>query len=80
VHLSAREFQLLRCLIERAGSSIPRVELLSSVWGYDSGTLTRTVDVPTASLRNKLEENPSQPEMILTVPGLGYKSEEPRHA
>lgn len=41
VHLSARELQLLRYLIEQAGSSVPRVELLSSVWGYDTGTLTR---------------------------------------
>jgi two-component system alkaline phosphatase synthesis response regulator PhoP len=78
VHLSARELQLLRYLIERAGSSIPRVELLSSVWGYDTGTLTRTVDVHIASLRNKLERNPSHPEIILTVSGLGYKFVEPR--
>jgi len=73
VHLSGREFQLLRYLIERAGSSISRVELLSSVWGYDTTTLTRTVDVHVASLRDKLEENPSHPELIVTVPGLGYK-------
>ena len=78
VHLSARELQLLRYLIERAGSSVPRVELLSSVWGYDTGTLTRTVDVHIASLRNKLERNPSHPEIILTVSGLGYKFVEPR--
>ena len=78
VHLSARELQLLRYLIERAGSSVPRVELLSSVRGYDNGTLTRTVDVHIASLRNKLEHNPSHPEMILTVSGLGYKFVEPR--
>jgi two-component system alkaline phosphatase synthesis response regulator PhoP len=73
VHLSAREFQLLRYLIERAGSSVPRVELLSSVWGYDTSTLTRTVDVHVASLRNKLEDDPSRPELIVTVTGLGYK-------
>jgi two-component system, OmpR family, alkaline phosphatase synthesis response regulator PhoP len=73
VHLSAREFQLLRYLIERAGSSVPRVELLSSVWGYDATALTRTVDVHVASLRNKLEENPSRPQLIVTVSGLGYK-------
>ncbi|HKD72623.1 MAG TPA: helix-turn-helix domain-containing protein [Candidatus Acidoferrum sp.] len=73
VPLSAKEFHLLRYLIERAGSSIPREELLSSIWGYDAGTLTRTVDVHVASLRKKLENNPSQPELIVTVPGLGYK-------
>ena len=73
LYLSAREFQLLRYFIERAGSSIPRVELLRSVWGYESGTLTRTVDMHVASLREKLEENPRHPVLIVTVPGVGYK-------
>jgi two-component system, OmpR family, alkaline phosphatase synthesis response regulator PhoP len=73
LYLSAREFQLLRYFIERAGSTIPRVELLRSVWGYESGTLTRTVDMHVASLREKLEENPRHPVLIVTVPGVGYK-------
>jgi DNA-binding response OmpR family regulator len=73
VHLSGREFQLLRYLIERTGSSVPRVELLSSIWKYNARTLTRTVDVHVASLRDKLERNPSHPELIVTVPGVGYK-------
>lgn len=73
VYLSAREFQLLRYFIERAGSTIPRVELLRSVWGYDTNTLTRTVDMHVASLREKLEENPRHPELIITVAGVGYK-------
>ena len=73
VYLSAREFQLLRYFIERAGSTIPRVELLRSVWGYDTNTMTRTVDMHVASLREKLEENPRHPELIVTVAGVGYK-------
>jgi two-component system alkaline phosphatase synthesis response regulator PhoP len=73
LYLSAREFQLLRYLIERAGNTISRVELLRSVWGYDSATLTRTVDMHVASLREKLEENPSHPALIVTVPGVGYR-------
>lgn len=73
IYLSAREFQLLRYLIERAGNTVPRVELLRSVWGYDSGTLTRTVDMHVASLREKLEENPKHPVLIVTSPGVGYK-------
>ena len=73
VHLSAREFQLLRYLIERAGSSIPRLELLRSVWAYDTTMLSRTVDVHVASLRRKLEENPRDPQLIITVSGVGYK-------
>ena len=78
VHLSAREFQLLRYLIERTGSSVPRLELLSSVWGYDVRTLTRTVDMHVASLRNKLEDDPTRPELIYTIAGLGYKFVGPR--
>ena len=73
VYLSAREFQLLRYLIERSGATITRAELLRSVWGYDESTLTRTVDMHIATLRDKLEENPRHPEMIVTVAGVGYK-------
>src|SRR6516164_6022413 len=73
VYLTAREFQLLRYLIERTGKTVPRHELLRAVWGYDSDTLTRTVDTHVASLRQKLETRPKQPEFILTVTGVGYK-------
>ena len=73
VSLSAREFQLLRYFIERAGSTIPRGELLRSIWGYSEDTLTRTVDMHVASLRDKLEQNPKHPELIITVAGVGYK-------
>lgn len=79
VHLSAREFQLLRYLIERSGSSIPRAELLSSIWGYETKTLTRTVDMHVASLRHKLENNPGVPQFIVTVSGIGYKFAGPKH-
>lgn len=73
IDLSAREFQLLCYLVEREGSSVPRTELLNSVWGYNSGVLTRTVDVHVANLRNKLEDNPDHPKLILTASGIGYK-------
>lgn len=73
VYLTGREFQLLCYLMERAGSTVPRAELLRSLWGYDSGAFTRTVDTHIASLRNKLEEDCKRPELILTVPGVGYK-------
>lgn len=73
VYLTAREFQLLRYLMDRSGKSVPRNELLRSVWGYERDTLTRTVDTHVASLRQKLEENPKQPEFILTVSGVGYR-------
>ena len=73
VYLTGREFQLLRYFIERPGTTIPRKELLQSVWGYVADALTRTVDTHVASLRQKLEENPRRPEYIITVSGTGYK-------
>lgn len=73
VRLSAREFQLLRYLIEHRGATLSRDNILRDVWGYSADTFTRTVDVHVASLRQKLEKDPKQPEMILTVQGLGYK-------
>jgi two-component system, OmpR family, alkaline phosphatase synthesis response regulator PhoP len=73
VYLTSREFQLLRYFIERRGTTIPRKELLQSVWGYEADTLTRTVDTHVGSLRQKLEENPKRPELIVTVSGVGYK-------
>jgi two-component system, OmpR family, alkaline phosphatase synthesis response regulator PhoP len=73
VYLTAREFQLLRYLIERPGSTVPRDELLRSVWGYNADMFTRTVDAHVVSLRKKLEEVPKVPELLLTVSGVGYK-------
>jgi two-component system alkaline phosphatase synthesis response regulator PhoP len=73
VNLSAREFQLLRYFIERRGATLSRDELLKQVWGYSADMYTRTVDVHVASLRQKLEDDPKQPQFILTVQGLGYK-------
>jgi two-component system, OmpR family, alkaline phosphatase synthesis response regulator PhoP len=73
VYLSAREFQLLRYFTEHNGITLSRDEILREVWGYEVGTFTRTVDVHVAGLRQKLEKAPKKPEMILTVPGIGYK-------
>jgi two-component system alkaline phosphatase synthesis response regulator PhoP len=73
VNLSAREFQLLRYLIEHRGATLSREELLKQVWGYSADMYTRTVDVHVASLRQKLEDDPKQPKFIQTVQGFGYK-------
>jgi two-component system alkaline phosphatase synthesis response regulator PhoP len=73
VVLSAKEFQLLRYLIDHKGETVSRERLLQEVWGYTSTPYTRTVDVHIAWLRQKLEEDPKQPRWIVTVHGLGYK-------
>jgi two-component system alkaline phosphatase synthesis response regulator PhoP len=73
VNLSAKEFQLLRYFVEHRGATISRDELLREVWGYEGQPSTRTVDVHIAWLRQKLEKDPKNPQLILTVVGLGYK-------
>jgi two-component system, OmpR family, alkaline phosphatase synthesis response regulator PhoP len=73
VPLSAREFQLLRYFVEHRGTTLSRDVLLKEVWGYNADAFTRTVDVHVASLRQKLELDPKQPSLIVTVLGLGYK-------
>jgi len=71
--LSALELRLLRHFIENRGLVLSREELLDRVWGYDAAAVTRTVDVHVASLRQKIEPNPSRPQHIVTVHRLGYK-------
>jgi two-component system alkaline phosphatase synthesis response regulator PhoP len=73
VALSAREFRLLRYFVQNRGATLSREVLLRDVWGYSEDTFTRTVDVHVGSLRQKLESDPKQPTMIITIPGLGYK-------
>lgn len=73
VNLSAREFQLLRFLIEHRGETLSRDKLLKEVWGYRAKIYTRTVDMRIANLRQQLEDDPKDPKYILTVQGLGYK-------
>ncbi|HWX43011.1 MAG TPA: response regulator transcription factor [Blastocatellia bacterium] len=73
VDMSAREFKLLHYLIEHAGATVSRDELLNEVWGYNTMTTTRTVDVHISLLRQKIEEDPRHPKSIVTVHGFGYK-------
>ena len=73
IDLTEREFRLLQYFAQHAGITLSREKLLREVWGHKSGTLTRTVDVHVASLRHKLETSPRKPELILTVPGAGYR-------
>jgi two-component system, OmpR family, alkaline phosphatase synthesis response regulator PhoP len=79
VDLTRREFQLLCYLMERSGTVVPRSELLRSIWGYETGAFTRTVDTHIGSLRRKLEEEPGQPQLIVTIPNVGYKFQGSSH-
>jgi len=73
ITLSAKEFHLLRFLINNEGLILTRDQLLNEVWGYDALPSTRTVDVHIAWLRQKLENDSRHPRHILTVHGMGYK-------
>jgi two-component system alkaline phosphatase synthesis response regulator PhoP len=73
IDLSPREFRLLGYLVEHRGEVVGREQLLDAVWGYDSSSYSRTVDMHIAKLRRKIEEHPEDPRLIVTVHGVGYK-------
>jgi DNA-binding response OmpR family regulator len=73
VKLSHKEIEILQFLFKNKNKVISRYELLENVWGYEEQITTRTVDNFIARLRQKLEENPNSPKIILTVHGAGYK-------
>lgn len=73
VDLSERESELLRYLFLHCGRAIAREELLANVWRISPrGTETRTIDMHIARLREKLRDDPENPQLLLTVRGKGY--------
>jgi two-component system response regulator RegX3 len=73
VRLPLKEFELLALLMENAGRVLPRATLIDRVWGSDYVGDTKTLDVHIKRLRSKVEDDPSRPERIVTIRGLGYK-------
>jgi DNA-binding response OmpR family regulator len=73
LEMTRKEFGVLRLLASRPGEVVTRDELLNEVWGLENYPTTRTVDNHIATLRAKLENNPSEPRHLLTVHGVGYK-------
>ena len=72
--LLPREFRLLEYFLERRGEVVSRDQLLDAVWDHDSiSPLTRTVDMHIAKLRQKIEDDSSDPRWIVTVHRVGYK-------
>lgn len=72
IELTHREFELLHYLARHIGQVMTREHLLETVWGYDYFGDVRTVDVTVRRLREKIEENPSNPMWIVTRRGVGY--------
>ena len=75
MHLTAKEFAMLRLLAETPGEPVSRERFLDVVWGYGAFPTTRTVDNHIAGLRAKIEVNADLPRWIKTVHGIGYRME-----
>lgn len=73
VEMPLKEFDLLAVLASRAGRVVAREQLIDHVWGRDYVGDTKTLDVHIKRLRNKVEDDPSNPTKIVTIRGLGYK-------
>lgn len=70
--LTSREAAILRLLHRHRNRAVRRAELLEHVWGLRGDTRTRTVDMAMANLRQKIEEDPAAPRIVVTVKGVGY--------
>lgn len=77
LHLTNKEFSMLRLMAEARGEAVSRERFLDAVWGYNAFPTTRTIDNHVASLRSKIEPAPDQPRWIKTVHGVGYRLEPP---
>lgn len=73
IHLTAKEFALIRYLAAHEGLAVRRDVLIDRVWGEDVNSTNRTVDTHVLSLRGKLEQDPARPRHLLTVHGVGYR-------
>ncbi|MBN2491721.1 MAG: response regulator transcription factor [Planctomycetes bacterium] len=71
--LTPREFKILKLFVENRGRVISRNELLDKIWGYTIFPTTRTVDNHIVRIRKQIEANPSTPQYIVSVRGVGYK-------
>jgi two-component system, OmpR family, alkaline phosphatase synthesis response regulator PhoP len=72
-NLSTTEFKILKYFIEHEGEVVTRENLLNKVWGYDVFPTSRTVDNYILTIRKQIEDNPSAPIHLITIPKAGYK-------
>ncbi|EPH00368.1 two-component system, OmpR family, response regulator MtrA [Propionibacterium sp. oral taxon 192 str. F0372] len=79
INLTPLEFDLLVALAKTPGQVMTREQLLSDVWGYRHAADTRLVNVHVQRLRAKVEKDPENPEIIVTVRGVGYRAGAPSH-
>ncbi len=77
VNLTRSEFQVLRLLAENPGQVFSRLEIMEELWQSEFSGDVRACDVHISNLRQKIERDPQDPELVLTVRGVGYKLIEP---
>jgi two-component system response regulator RegX3 len=77
VNLTRSEFQVLRLLAERPGQVFSRLEIMEELWQSEFSGDVRACDVHISNLRQKIERDPQDPELVVTVRGIGYKLVEP---
>ncbi|WP_168626301.1 MULTISPECIES: response regulator transcription factor [unclassified Cryobacterium] len=75
ISIPLKEFELLELLMRNAGRVLTRGQLIDRVWGSDYFGDTKTLDVHVKRIRSRIERNPSEPVMLVTVRGLGYRFE-----
>jgi len=75
INMPLKEFELLEVLMRNAGRVLTRGQLIDRVWGSDYFGDTKTLDVHIKRIRSRIEENPGEPRMLVTVRGLGYRFE-----
>jgi len=75
ISMPLKEFELLEVLVRNAGRVLTRGQLIDRVWGSDYYGDTKTLDVHIKRIRSRIEKNPSEPVMLVTVRGLGYRFE-----
>ena len=73
LELTPREFEVMKYMIRRRGEAVSRFDLLDEVWGYDNYPSTRTVDNHIWRLRKAIENDPSNPEFLISIRSVGYK-------
>jgi two-component system KDP operon response regulator KdpE len=73
VRLTATEYALLLLFVQHAGKVLTHGQILREIWGPDGGDRTGQLRVYMAYLRDKLEANPGEPELLITEPGVGYR-------
>jgi two-component system KDP operon response regulator KdpE len=80
VHLTPKEYDVLKCLVANQGKPLTHRRLLQAVWGPDYGEETESLRVVINQLRKKLEADPARPKYIVTEPWVGYRFQPPRES